>query len=100
MDLHTIEAVDGLNNFARTDRVFLGMQSVAFAAGAAAGDSVTATVTWNEPLPTTYEVFFAPQADIAAYVSAPTALGFTVNVQPRLATETIAAGNIGVLVVA
>jgi hypothetical protein len=100
LDIHTIAVPGGMMGYANSDRVILGLETVAYSAGTAAGDSVTVDVTFTEPLPTTFQVFFAPQADVTAYASSPTAMGFTLNIQPRLATETIAAGSIGLLIVA
>ncbi len=57
------------------------------------------TVTFNEPVQTPFDVFFAPTADVTAFVTAQTPLSFTVQIQNRLATVALSAGTIGALLV-
>jgi len=97
-ELHTVEVPNGLDGFSRSDRAILGLVSIPYGAGAAAA-SVTATVTFAEPLQTPFDVFFSASADVTAYVTAQTPLSFTVSVQPRVATNALAAGTIGALIV-
>jgi hypothetical protein len=96
-ELHTVEVPSGLNAFSRTDRVILGSVAIPYGAGAAAA-SVTATVTFNEPVQLPFDVFFAPTADVTAYMTAQTPMSFTISVQSRTAAA-FSAGTIGALIV-
>lgn len=74
---HTMYAVDGLENFAVFDRVYMGTTSFTYAAGATA----TATITWTEPIPTTYMVFYSlPERGSAAWTTSQTSTSFVANV--------------------
>jgi len=96
---HEMYAVDGLN-FAIADRIYAGTIAVVYAAGGGAGQAVTAAVTWTEPVPTPYAVYFDLPEDATAFASSRTALGFTYNIRPRLAANTLAGGTFSALVVA
>ena len=98
LEMHTVEVPSGLNAFSRTDRAILGSVAISYPAEAA-GVSASVTVTFNEPLQLPFDVFFAPNADVTAYVTAQTPLSFTVSVQPRLAANPLVAGTIGALIV-
>lgn len=100
LDLHTVELIAPAQS-ARQDRLLMGMQlAVASAAGAGAGDSVTVAVAFEETLPADYAVVVNPDQDATWYVpqSSKTATGFNVVLNPRLASATLAAGAIDVLV--
>ncbi len=95
------ERPDG-SAFAGADRVIMGLQTqVANAACGSAGAAVTVAVTFGYELPANYAVFVNPGQDATWFVvnSSKTATGFTVTLEPRLATNTLAAGAIDVLVV-
>ena len=98
-EMHTVEVPSGLNAFSRTDRAIIGSVAIPYAA-AAIGAVATATVTFNEPLQLPYDVFFAPTADVTAFLVAQTPMSFTVQIQNRQnATVATAAGTIGALIV-
>jgi hypothetical protein len=97
--MHTISVLDLANGFARADRIIMGLITVSYGAGGGAGAAVTAAVTLGD-LPATYSVFTGASADATAYVSAQTSTGFTLNVSPRLAANTLAAGSMKVLILA
>lgn len=101
--IHTIVAPDGANGFTQSGYASIGLiLDVAYGAGAAAGDVVTQTVTVpaSGGLPENYAVFVEAGADVTAWVSAKTATGLTVNIEPRLATGTLAAGTVNLLIIA
>jgi hypothetical protein len=80
------------------DRIITGQRlNVANAAGAGAGQAVTATVTFLE-LPPFYQVLVSPKQDCTCFVGNRTTFGFDVTLNPRLAANTLAAGNFDVLV--
>lgn len=99
--LHIVEVADGSNNL-WSDRLIVGVQNgLASAAGGSAGAAVTVTVAFAD-LPAVYGVHVGiNNADAAtAVVSNKTSTGFTVTLAPAVATVTLAAGTIDVLVVA
>ncbi len=80
------------------DRVTIGsLQDVANLAGGAAGASVTTAVSMPG-LPASYSVSIAPNQDAVAYVTNKTSTGFDIVLNPRLATNTLAAGTFDVTV--
>jgi hypothetical protein len=98
-EMHTVEVPSGLDGFSRSDRAIIGSVAIPYAA-AAIGAASTATVTFSEPLQLPYDVFFAPTADVTAFLVSQTPLSFTVQIQNRLnATVATAAGTIGALIV-
>ncbi len=99
VEIHTIEVPGGLNNYTNSDRVILGLTTITYGAGGSAGAVVTVAVTFTEPIQTPFDVFYAPTADVTAFTTAQTPTGFTVNIEPRLSTATVAAGTIGALIV-
>ena len=71
------------------------------AAAGSAGASVAVNVLSQDnvlPASAQYSVEVELSVDATAYITAKTASGFTVNIQPRLAAVTLAAGtfNVGV----
>lgn len=100
---HSIEAVDGFNEFAFVDRAMLGINlTVAYPAAGAANTTVTAAVTIpaSANLPPNYAVFVDASADATAFVTARSATGFTLNVGPRSNAATLGAGTVNLLIVA
>lgn len=97
--IHTISVPDAANGYARSDRIFMGLITVSYGAGGSAGAAVTAAVMVGD-LPATYSVFMGASADATAFVTSQTSTGFTLNVSPRLAANTLAAGSMKVLIVA
>lgn len=102
LEIHTITVPDFASNFARTDRVFMGLLPIAYSVGSGAGSVVTAAVTFGgSPMPTGYTVFFGNvPTDVTTFVTSPTSNGFTLNVEPRTAALTVAAGTLTALIVA
>ncbi len=99
LDQHTIEVPDGASP-ANTDRTIIGsVPNVANIAGGSAGASVTVAVAMAN-LPANYSVLVNPGQDATWFVGSKTSSGFTVTLNPRLATNTLAAGTIDVVVVA
>lgn len=96
VDFHTVSVIPGAAP-ALSDRFFMGIIPVPYGAGAM-GSTVSVPVT-GLSLPPTSMFFVSVGVDATAFVSAVTANGFTLNVQPRLATATLAAGSVGVLIV-
>lgn len=102
IDVHTVDLMGPLtgvtSSFSRTDRVLMGLNlAIANVAGGSAGASVTTALTGS--LSGTYGVFVSCSADVVASVTSKTVSGFNVVLEPRLATETIAAGTFDVLIV-
>jgi len=95
--VHTVEVPDGL--FLQTsDRLVLGtLNGVANLAGGGAGQSVATAITGMN-LPPKYQVIVEPGQDATWWITAKTAAGFTVNLVPRLAANTLAAGTFNVTV--
>lgn len=82
------------------DRMIVGQQlNVANVIGGGAGAAVTTTVTWPKELPSAYQVLIGVKQDCTWYVTNRTVFGFDVVLTPRLAANTLAAGNFDVLVV-
>lgn len=98
-DLHTVSLVPG-TNITNEDRLTVGaIPQRSHAAGGSAGAAVTIAVTGLE-LPPTYAVQCTPSQDATCWVTARTATGFTVNVAPRLAASTLAAGTVDIIILA
>ena len=106
-DIKTVEVVaaptsptGAVQNLSHQDRVVLANFSVPSGAGAGAGDAVTVAVLMQ--LPAKYTVLVNADQDATAYVaqSSKSTGGFTITLNPRLATATLAAGTVDVLVVA
>jgi len=100
-DVHTVSVMSGGSPLAQSDRLLLFMEyGIANGAGSGAGASVAVDVAVTDPLPAKYFVDVELDQDATAYITNKTALGFTVNLQPRLATATLAAGAFNVRVTA
>lgn len=95
--VHSVETPAG-SQPEQQDRVILGMlHDVANGAGGGAGQAVVVNVAMAG-LPPNYSVQVTPNQDAVAYVTAKTSAGFTVTLNPRLATNTLAAGTFDVTV--
>lgn len=95
---HNLYVADGTGlNVA--DRVFLGTVTAIYAAGGGAGAASTIAVTWTEAVPVPYTAVMSPVEDCTYFISAKTNLGFTLNVLPRLAANTLAGGTVKLLIV-
>lgn len=92
-DIHTISVKKGSSPLAQQDRVQLVLLTQqAYVAGSGAGAAVTLAITGLD-LPNTYNVDIGDLGqDATAYISARTNTGFTINIHPRLAANTLAAG--------
>lgn len=90
---HTMYAPDGagLNLF---DRVVTGTVTAVYAAGVSTGAASTVAVTWSEPIVTPYTVLMSPVEDCTYFVTAKTTVGFTLNVNSRLATGTLTGASV------
>jgi hypothetical protein len=92
---HTIHAPDGagLNLF---DRVTIGTVTAVYPS-ATAGATSTLAVTWNEPVALTYTAIMSPIEDCTYFITNKTTVGFTLNVNPRLAANTLGGGSVEIL---
>jgi len=99
-DLHTVAVSSRSDPLTNEDRVILLVKKgLANAAGGSAGAAVTIAVTGLE-LPASYTVQVTPSQDATAWITSRTQAGFTVNLAPRLAANTLAAGTVDVVVIA
>ena len=90
IQFHTVAAT----GLALADRVTAQKAAVANGSGAA-GATVTVAVTFAEPMPdAAYAVEFDAGQDVVCFATAKTAFGFTLNINPRLAANSVAAGNV------
>lgn len=92
IDVHTIEVQDG-SGLAQPDRVKLALFSVANGAGGA-GATVQVSVTFGEPIATDYHVEFDAGQDVLCFATNKSVTGFTLNMNPRLAANAVAAGSV------
>lgn len=94
-DLFAMEVPDGAYGFSQKGRALVGAGiGVANAAGGGAGASVTVVVSGLKNLPTNFGVVVNPGQDATWWISAKSATGFTINLSPRLAANTLASGTI------
>lgn len=104
LDVHTVSVLTGSSGLAQSDRLQLfNAYGIANDEGGSAGASVAVAVAVpGSPLPASgnYFVDVELSQDATAYVTAKSASGFTVNLQPRLASETLAAGTFNITVTA
>lgn len=99
-DLHTVAVPSQSDPLANEDRVILLVKkALANAAGSGAGAAVTIPVTGLQ-LPASYAVQVTPSQDATAWISGRSQTGFTINLAPRLAANTLAAGTVDVVVLA
>lgn len=99
-DIHTMAVSDKSDALANPDRIYtLLRKAVANGAGGGAGLSVAVAITGLQ-LPAAYSVFVSPSQDATVWISSRTRTGFTVNLAPRLAASTLAAGTFDLLVLA
>lgn len=97
--LHTISLKDG-SDLSRSDRLEMYLKAqIANAAGGGAGQSVTVAVSVKN-LPAKYAVFVSPSQDATWWITNRTQSGFTINLAPRLAANTLAVGTLDLLVLA
>ena len=95
LPIHTLDVPNGGNGYARKDRIFKAAAfGVVNAAGSGAGASVSINITGLSGLPSNYAVTVNPGQDATWFVSNKTSTGFTITLNPRLATNTLAAGAI------
>lgn len=98
-DLHTIAVLNG-SVLAQEDRlVLLTLPQQATPAGGGAGQSVTLPFT-GLSLPAVYSVQVTPSQDATVWITGRSQSGFTVNLAPRLAANTLAVGTVDVVVLA
>jgi hypothetical protein len=98
LSFHSLYTPDGLA-VARSDAPWGGIATATYAA-AGAGVASTVAVSWTEPMPTPYCAIVSPVEDCTWFLSNRTALGFTLNVSPRLAANSLAGGTVKILVYA
>lgn len=94
-DLHTLEVPDGAYGFGQKGRALIGCGlGQANAAGGGAGQSVAIAITGLKNLPPNFGVVVSPSQDATYYISGKSATGFTINLLPRLAANTLAIGTV------
>lgn len=91
--VHTIALQNG-SLVASPDRLLLGLFSTTNLVGGGAGAAVTKAVTFVESMPANYFVEFDAGQDVVCFATLKTSLGFTININPRLAANTVAAGTV------
>jgi len=95
---HTVGIIPGADP-GWTDHIKVGLlKGLAYGVGGSAGAAVSVNVVGI--FPASYGVFPSVGADLVVNITAKTAAGFTVNIEPRLATATIAAGTLDLFVIA
>jgi hypothetical protein len=99
LDVHTVSFQQGSAAPAKSDR--LSIINLYAQANGAGGAGATVTVPVSLPagvLPASgsYFVDYDMPADYTVFTTAKTAVGFTVNIQPRLAANSVAAGTFNV----
>lgn len=99
---HSIDAVDGFNEFAFVDRAEVGINLAVSYPSGAAGVTVTQTVAIpaSANMPTNYFVSVELGFDGTWFITSKSATGFTLNVSPRLAANSVAAGTANIMIVA
>lgn len=97
--VHSINLLKSANNFGRQDIVRMGLLlGVVTPVGSGAGAAISVAVTGN--FPPAYKVEVAPTQDCTWWITAKTAAGFTLNLAPRLAASTLAAGTVDLSILA
>lgn len=98
--IHTVSLPAQSDPLSQEDRVVLLVKkALANAAGSGAGAAVTIAVTGLQ-LPASYVVQAMPSQDATIWISGRSQTGFTINLAPRLAANTLASGTVDVLVLA
>ncbi len=100
-DVHTVSVADASDALAQPDRLGVVLKkSIPYGAGGGAHRSTRAAALTGLRLPATYAVFVGGlPADATAFVTSRTQSGLTLNVQPRLASATLSAGTVDLLIV-
>lgn len=93
LDVHTINFPAGSAAPAKQDQLsMINLFGMANGAGSA-GTTVQVPISLpSAGLPANYFVDYDMPADYTVFTTAKTAAGFTVNIQPRLAANSVAAG--------
>lgn len=95
--LHTVGIIPGADP-GWTDHLKVGLiKGLAYGVGGSAGAAVSVNVAGS--FPANYSVFPSVGADLVVNITAKTPAGFTVNIEPRLAANTIAAGTLDLFVI-
>lgn len=98
--LHTVSVLPGSDALAFEDRLLLLIKKqVLNGVGSGAGAALAIPITGLQ-LPPKYAVMIAPSQDATWWISNRLQTGFTVNLAPRLAANTLAAGTFDVIVTA
>lgn len=78
LPFHTVYTADGLGvNVA--DRIYAGSVTVTYASTSGTA-TATVAVSWSEPVPTPYVALPTMVEKANAWITSPTALGFTFNI--------------------
>lgn len=100
IDLHTIAVSDSSDPLAQSDRLVLVLKKgVVSPVGSAAGAAVAVVLTGMR-LPLSYVPVVTVNQDATHWITNRTQAGFTVNIAPRLAANTLAASTFDVAVFA
>lgn len=92
IDVKTVALNPASDPLAMLDRYGVAKLTVANGIGGGAGAAVTVAVVMT--LPASYTVQGTPSQDATVWITAKTQAGFTVNIAPRLAASTLAAGTV------
>jgi len=99
-DLHTVAVSKASSPLSDQGKLKMTLiKGFASAAGGSAGASVATAITGLE-IPTNAAVFVTASQDAVPYISGRFATGLTVNLSPRLAANTLAAGTFDLLILA
>lgn len=95
--MHTIllRRIDGL---AEDRKLFASIPMQDTPAGGNPGAEVILDITSLEDMPVSYSVVAMPDQDAVCFATNKTATGFTLNINPRLASETLVAGTVDILI--
>lgn len=97
--VRTINLLDGSIS-AEGNTLMFARKKYTYAAGGGAGLARTIAVTDIKGLPADYSVRVELPEDATYYITAKTQAGFTINILPRLAANTLAGGSADVLIMA
>lgn len=95
-NVRTIQRLEGGLSAGYT--LIYGRFSKPYVAGSGAGAAVATVISGLKELPTDYSVIVTLPEDATHWISAKTSAGFTLNVLPRLAANTVVGGNADIII--
>lgn len=94
---HSVYVPDGLG-LNLSGVITMGTATATYASQSA-GVTSTIAVTWTEPVVTPYCILPSMVEDATWFITSKTTLGFTLNIFPRLAANSLAGGTVEILVI-